>query len=167
MAEPGATEATHLRHFEDFTVGERLALAPFHVTADEIAAFTAEFGSMPVDFDAPTDGARPAASGWHACAIFMAMISRGWLHETAFLGAPGVEKLRWQCPIRAGDALLGFSEVLALRVSRSRPEMGFIQVRHIVANVAGDTVLDLENPIMMTCRQAAATGAGEKAAAAS
>ncbi len=163
MAEPATTEATHLRHFEDFVLGERLALAPYSVTADEIAAFAAEFGSLAVDFDEPTDSSRPAASGWHACAILMAMISRGWMSKTAFLGAPGIERLRWQCPIRAGDALLGFSEVLALRASRSRPEMGFIQVRHIVANAAGDTVLDLENPIMVTCRQAA--GPGGKAAA--
>ncbi len=163
MNKPAAREAMHLRHFEDFVLGERLALAPFSVTAGEIAKFAAEFGSLPVAFDAPTGDTRPAASNWHACAIFMAMISRGWLSETAFLGAPGVGKLRWQCPIRAGDSLLGFSEILALRASRSRPEMGFLQVRHIVTNAAGDTVLDLENPIIMTCRQA--TSAGEKAAA--
>jgi acyl dehydratase len=145
-------EATDLRHFEDFTVGQKLALAPFHVTAQEIAAFADEFGSLPVDFDVPA-GAAPAASGWHGCAIFMAMICRGWLsQETAFLGAPGVDKVRWQRPIRAGDVLGGVSEVMALRASKSRPELGFVHVRHSVANAAGDSVLSLQNPMMFARR---------------
>ena len=146
-----------MRHFEDFAVGERLALAPFHVTAREITAFAAEFGSLPVDFNVAT-GAPPAASGWHGCAILMAMISRGWLsQETAFLGAPGVDKVRWQLPIRAGDRLGGVSEVMALRASKSRPELGFVHVRHLVANAAGESVLSLENPMMFARRPAAAS----------
>lgn len=155
MDKPAAAEATHLRHFEDFAVGQRLALAPFHVTAKAIGAFAAEFGSLPVDFDTAA-GARPAASGWHGCAILMAMISRGWLSEAAFLGAPGVDKTRWRCPIRAGDALGGFSVVKALRASKSRPELGFVQVRHVVTNAAGDIVLSLDNPMMFARRPAAA-----------
>jgi acyl dehydratase len=142
-----------LRHFEDFAVGERLALAPFHVTAGEIAGFAAEFGSLPASFDTPAD-ALTTASGWHGCAIFMAMISRGWLLKTAFLGAPGVERLQWLQPIRAGDALGGFSQILTLRPSRSRPELGFIGVRHVVANAAGDSVLTLDNPMMFARRPA-------------
>jgi acyl dehydratase len=145
-----------LRHFEDFAIGQRLALAPFHVTAREIAGFAAEFGSLPADFDSPA-GAPPAASGWHGCAIFMAMISRGWLHETAFLGAPGVKTLQWRRPIRAGDRLGGISEVLALRASKSRPELGFVQVRHLVTNAAGDNVLSLDNPMMFARRPAVAS----------
>jgi acyl dehydratase len=143
-----------LRHFEDFAVGERLALAPFHVTADEIAAFAAEFGSLPADFGAPADDGVPAASGWHGCAIFMAMVCRGWLSQTAFLGAPGVETLQWQRPIRVGDVLGGFSEVQTLRASQSRPEMGFVHIRHTVSNGGGDTVMVLENPMMFARRTA-------------
>ena len=142
-----------MRHFEDFAVGERLALAPFHVTAEEIAAFAAEFGSLPVDSDASAGGALPAASGWHGCAIFMAMMCRGWLSRAAFLGAPGVETLQWQCPIRIGDALGGFSEVTALRASKSRPEMGFVHIRHIVSNAGGNAVMELENPMIFACRE--------------
>ena len=148
-----ATGATGLRHFEDFAVGERLALAPFHVTAEEIAAFAAEFGSLPVDFDPADDSTLPATSGWHGCAIFMAMICRGWLsQETAFLGAPGVDKVRWQHPIRVGDRLGGFSQVMALRASKSRSELGFVHVRHSITNAAGDSVLSLDNPMMFTRR---------------
>jgi len=146
----------HLRHFEDFAVGERLALAPFHVTAKEIAAFAAEFGSLPADFDAAADGALSAASGWHGCAIFMAMMCRGWLSETAFLGAPGVDRAQWQRPIRVGDRLGGVSEVMALRASKSRAELGFVHIRHVVTNAAGDIVLSLKNPMMFACRPAAA-----------
>ena len=145
-----------MRHFEDFAVGERLALAPFHVTAKEIATFAAEFGSLPIDSDAPAD-ALPTASGWHGCAIFMAMTSRGWLCEAAFLGAPGVETLQWQRPIRVGDTLGGVSEVISLRASKSRPELGIINFRHVVTNAAGETVLSLENPMMFARRGAGNT----------
>ena len=146
-----------MRYFEDFAVGQRLALAPFHVTAREIAAFAAEFGSLPGAFDPADGGALPAVSGWHACAIFMAMMCRGWLCEAEFLGSPGVDKVRWQRPIRVGDALSGFSEVTALRPSRSRPELGIISFRHSVTNAAGDIVLSLDNPAMVARQPAAAS----------
>ncbi len=142
-------------HFEDFSVGQRLALAPFHVTAEEIAGFAAEFGSLPADFETPADNAGPAgaaASGWHGCAIFMAMICRGWLAQTAFLGAPGVKTLHWRRPIRAGDRLAGISQVTALRASQSRPAMGFLHVRHTIGNAAGDCVMELHNPMMVARR---------------
>jgi len=145
-----------LRYFEDFTVGEKLALAPFHVTAGEIAGFAAQFGSLPWQDgtpgeDAPANDA-PAASGWHGCAIFMAMMYRGWLSQTAFLGAPGIDTVRWRSPILAGDALDGFSEILATRPSKSRPQMGFVQARHTIARTGGDVAMVLENPMMFTCR---------------
>jgi len=152
-----ATETTRLLHFEDFTIGQRLALAPFHVTAEEIAAFAAEFGSLPVDSDASAGGAVPAASGWHACAIFMAMMCRAWLCEAEFLGSPGVNKVQWRRPIRPGDRLGGFSEVTALRASKSRPDLGIIGFRHVVTNAAGETVLSLDNPAMVARRPAAAS----------
>jgi len=158
-----------LRHFEDFAVGQRLALAPFHVTAKEITAFAAEFGSLPGEFDPAADGALPAASGWHGCAIFMAMMCRAWLCEAEFLGSPGVDKVRWQRPIQAGDRLGGFSEVIALRPSKSRPELGIISFRHSVTNAAGDIVLSLDNPAMVARRpmtaNGPAAGADDRAAA--
>ena len=82
----------------------------------------------------------------------MAMTSRGWLCKTAFLGAPGVETLQWQRPIRVGDTLGGVSEVISLRASKSRPELGIIGFRHVVTNAAGETVLSLENPMMFARR---------------
>jgi acyl dehydratase len=69
------------------------------------------------------------ASGWHSCCILMKMISDGFLYRTAFLGAPGIEEVRWLAPVRPGTALTARASVVETRPSRSRPDIGFVKFR--------------------------------------
>ena len=100
-----------MRYFDDFKVGEKLPLAPFTITRDEMIAFAAEFDPQPFHLDeaaaARTLLGGLAASGWHTCAIFMRMMCDGWLNDTASMGSPGIEAVRWLHPVRAGDRLSG------------------------------------------------------------
>src|SRR5687768_16767300 len=115
-----------MRYFEDFDVGRELALKPHTVTRAEIIAFAAEYDPQPFHLDeaaaADTMLGGLAASGWHSCALFMRMVHDGWLGESAFMGSPGIDKLKWLRPVRPGDLLSGRSVVLALRPSRTRPD---------------------------------------------
>ena len=43
-----------------------------------------------------------AASGWHSCCIMMKMIADGLLLDTASMGAPGIEEVKWLKPMRPG-----------------------------------------------------------------
>lgn len=144
-----------LRYFEDFAVGQELPLARHQVTRAEIVAFAAEFDPQPAHLDeaaaADTLLGGLAASGWHSCALFMRMLYFGWLREAASMGSPGVDTLKWLRPVRPGDLLSGRSVVLAVRASQSRPDRGFVRLRHEV-EAGGRPVMVMENPIMLARR---------------
>lgn len=139
------------RYFEDFTVGQTLALPERHVTRAEMIAFAAEFDPQPFHLDeraAATDLTGGLfASGWHVCALLMRMLCDAYLVDAACMGSPGIETLKWRRPVRPGDRLSGASTVLELRRSATRPEMGIVRFRHEVVNQTGETVVLMENPI--------------------
>ena len=147
-----------LRYFEDFQAGQELALKPCMVTRAEIVAFAAEYDPQPFHLDesagADTLLGGLAASGWHTCALFMRMMYDGWLKDSASMGSPGVDTLKWMRPVRPGETLSGRSVVLETRASQSRPDRGFVRMRHEVVDARGDPVMVLENPIMITRRGA-------------
>lgn len=141
-----------IRYFEDFQVGQDYPLQTSTVSRAEIVAFAAEFDPQPFHLDeaaaAETLLGGLAASGWHTCALFMRMLYHGWLSETASMGSPGVDKLKWLRPVRPGDVLSGRSVVLDIYAPRSRPDRGFVRFRHLVENARGEPVMNLDNPIM-------------------
>jgi len=69
---------------------------------DEAAASASMLGSL-------------AASGWHSCCLLMRMISDGFLGQSQFLGAPGVDEVRWLRPLRAGESIRVRATVLETR----------------------------------------------------
>ena len=145
-----------LLYFEDFETGQEYPLGSHTVTRAEIVAFAAEFDPQPFHLDelAGADSLLGglAASGWHTCALFMRMCYSGWLHDTAAMGSPGVDTLKWMRPVRPGDVLSGRSTVLEARASKTRPDRGFVRFRHEVVNARGETVMMLENPVMFSRR---------------
>ena len=60
----------------------------------------------------------------------MRMISDGMLDGSSFMGAPGVEEVRWLAPVRPGERLTVRATVLETRASRSRQDMGFVKFRY-------------------------------------
>ena len=145
-----------MRYFEDFEVGQELPLGRYAVTRGEIVAFAAEFDPQPFHLDeaAGADSLLGglAASGWHTCALFMRILYDGWLRETASMGSPGVDMLKWVRPVRPGDVLSGRSIVLDTRSSNSRADRGFVRLRHEIVNGRGEIVMLAENPIMFSRR---------------
>jgi acyl dehydratase len=53
----------------------------------------------------------------------------------------GVEELRWPRPVRAGDTLRVESEIIEVRPSKSRPEIGLVKVRNTTLNQNDEPVL--------------------------
>lgn len=139
------------RHFEDFAVGDTLVLPERQVGRSEMIAFAAEFDPQPFHLDERAGASDLAgglfASGWHVCALLMRMLCDGYLVESACMGSPGIDSLKWRRPVRPGDRLSGTSTVIDLRASASRPELGIVRFRHEMVNQAGETVVVMENPI--------------------
>ena len=147
-------------YFEDFAVGSVAEYGPRLVTREEIIAFAAEFDPQPFHLD--EEAARGsmlgglAASGWHTCSILMRMIYDGFLFESASMGSPGVDEVRWLAPVRPGDRLTIRRTVSDARVSKSRPEAGFVSFLFEVLDQAGRTVMTLKTPLMIARRGAPA-----------
>ncbi|MGC6400768.1 MaoC family dehydratase [Sphingomonas sp. FW199] len=128
-----------MRYFEDVQIGETHRFGHYAVKRDEVIAFARAYDPQPFHLDdaaaAGTHFGRVAASGWHSCAMTMAMIVEQFEQDQqASLGAAGIDELRWLKPVYPGDTLRCETEVLDKRPSASRPEMGSVRTRMTVFN---------------------------------
>jgi acyl dehydratase len=147
-----------LRSFEDFTVGEIVEVGPLTVTADDIKSFAAEFDPQPMHLD---EGAAQNAivgglfaSGMHTVCLHMRLLVDGLLHDTASMGSPGVDEVRYLAPVRAGELTLCL-EVVELRPSHSRPQWGLLKLRSHMVNADGTAVLRMASTLIVGRREAA------------
>lgn len=154
-----------MRYFEDIVPGETERFGSYQVTREEVIAFASKYDPQPFHLSdeaaAQTQFGRLAASGWHTCAMMMAMLVENMkAKQQAGLGSPGLEDLRWATPVYPGDTLRCEIEVLDKRVSASRPEMGIYRGRTKVFNQHGDIVLSLVSTGLIRTRVGAEAGAG-------
>jgi acyl dehydratase len=145
-------------YFEDFSADWVAEYGPRRVTREEITAFAAQFDPQPMHLD--EEAARHtmlgglAASGWHTCCIMMRMIADGLLLDTASMGAPGVDEVKWLRPVRPGDSLTVRGRVQGARASQSKPDRGFVSFFWEVVNDRGEKVMTLTCPQMVQRRPA-------------
>lgn len=148
-----------MQYFEDLAVGTMSRFGHYEVTRDEVIAFAGAYDPQPFHLSdeaaAQTHFGRLSASGWHTCAMVMAMLVENLKkHRQAGLGSPGVDELRWLKPVYPGDTLRVETEVLEKRVSQSRPEMGLYKSRIMVFNQDNVAVLSMISNGMIACRPA-------------
>lgn len=137
-----------MRYFEDFKVGDVTEVGPVTVTQAEIVEFAERFDPQPFHIDAEVAKASPfgglIASGWHTTALFMGMFVRAVLLDSASLGSPGVEEIRWTAPVRPGDTLHGRSTVTDVRPSSTNARRGTVFTTNDVWNQDDTLVLTLK-----------------------
>src|SRR6266700_7258063 len=137
-----------MRYWEDFRVGEVTELGPVEVTEAEIVEFAERFDPQPFHVDREAAAGSPfgglIASGWHTTALFMGMFVREILLDSASLGSPGVEEIRWTAPVRPGDTLRGRTTITEVRPSASNPGRGTVFTANEVFNQDGALVMTLK-----------------------
>lgn len=146
-----------MQYFEDIAVGRTARFGRYEVTREEVIAFAEKYDPQPFHLSneaaAATHFGRLAASGWHTCAMTMAMIVENLkAHAQAGLGSPGVDELRWLKPVYPGDALHCETEILDKRRSASRPEMGSYRSRMTVLNQRDEPVLSFVSIALIRTR---------------
>jgi acyl dehydratase len=155
------------RYWEDFTPGSVWEFGPRLVTRDEIVEFAAAFDPQPMHLDEAAAVASMlgslAASGWHSCCLLMRMISDGLLGQSHFLGAPGVDEVRWLRPLRSGENIRVRASVLETRASRSRPQLGFVTFLFELLDSAGAVLMTLTVSPMFARRDSASVSGNEVA----
>ena len=136
-----------MRYWEDFAVGETTELGTVAVTRDEIVEFAQRYDPQPFHVDeAAADGGPYGgliASGWHTAALFMGLFVRTILLDSASMGSPGVEELRWTAPVRPGDRLTGRVTVTAVEPSSKRADRGTVFTTSEVLNQDGTVVMTM------------------------
>jgi acyl dehydratase len=135
-----------MRYFEDMTVGETASFGRYEVTREEVLDFARRYDPQPFHLSdeaaAETHFGRLAASGWHSCAMTMAMlVEQMKTVPTASLGAGGIDELRWLRPVHPGDTLRCETELLDKRESATRPDIGFTRQRMTVFNQHDEPVM--------------------------
>ncbi len=144
-------------YFEDFTVGQTASFGRYEVTRDEVLDFARRWDPQPFHLSdegaAATHFGRLSASGWHTAAMTMAMtVAEQGKQDGGSLGAVGIDNLRWLRPVHPGDVLHVQGEVLEVRPSTSRPEMGSVRSRTTVFNQKDQPVMSFE-PIVLYRRR--------------
>ncbi|MBA3676803.1 MAG: MaoC family dehydratase [Sphingosinicella sp.] len=148
-------------YWDDLKVGDRSNFGTYHVTREEVVDFASKYDMQPFHLSdeaaAKTHFGRLAASGWHTCAMTMAMIAENVVStEQAGLGSPGVDELRWLKPVYPGDTLRVESEIVEVRPSRSKPEIGSFRTAVKVLNQEEVPVLSFTSIVLMRRRPAEA-----------
>jgi acyl dehydratase len=143
--------------FEDLEVGSETDFGSYEVTRDEVLDFARKYDPQPFHLSdeaaAKTYFGRLAASGWHTCAMTMAVIVRHFgEHPQAGLGSPGVDELRWLKPVYPGDTLHVRGRVVEKTASRSKPELGSFRTETIVTNQDDIPVLRFTSIVLIRRR---------------
>ena len=134
-----------MRYWEDFTAGETLDLGTYEVTGEEIVDFANRYDPQPFHIDEEAAAAGPfgglAASGWHTAAMFMRLFVDGVLNQSASMGSPGIEELRWTAPVRPGDVVTGRVRILETYPSERRADRGTVITQFEALNQEGVVVM--------------------------
>jgi acyl dehydratase len=137
-----------VRYWEDFAIGDSTDFGPVTVSEEEIVEFATRFDPQPFHVDAEAAAQTPfgglIASGWHTTALFMGMFVRAVLLDSASLGSPGVEEIRWTAPVRPGDTLTGRTTITDVQPSAKNPKRGTVFTTNEVFNQDGVLVLALK-----------------------
>jgi acyl dehydratase len=138
-------EAMSSRDWEDFAPGQRFGGgARIRIEKERIKTFAAEFDPQPFHLDEQAADnsifGGLAASGWHMAAATMRLLVESDLKPAGDIVGAGFDEFRWPRPVRPGDELRVESEVLEVRLSKSRPEQGMIKVRTTTLNQRDEIV---------------------------
>ena len=134
----------NLRYAEDYNAGDVFDLGTYDVTREEIIKFSREYDPFPFHIDdqaaQETVFGGLISSGWLTALVWLRLMHRAFLcHETT-LGSPGHEEMIWPTPVRPGDRLNGRVEIKESRVSRSKPDLGFVRYTATLNNQDGKEV---------------------------
>ena len=143
------------QYFEDFSVGQKFTSGSLTVTEAEVKEFAARYDPQPFHLD---DAAAKqtmfgglAASGWHTAAMSMRLIVAGAFKPAGGIIGSGGE-LAWTKPVHPGDELHVVSEIVELRLSKSRPGFGVVKVSNVTYNQKNEPVQTFTPSILVPPR---------------
>jgi acyl dehydratase len=145
-------------YYEDLAATPSDNIGRRSISSEEIIRFAREYDPQPFHVDPEAAKRSPygglIASGWMTCAVVMRMMCDSYLLESASLGSPGIDNVKWLKPVRPDDTITVVRKTLEARKSASKPDRGIIRSLWEVTNQDGDTVMTMEGLGIFGCRPA-------------
>lgn len=147
---------TELLHYEDFPEGMVIPFGTYHLSKDEVVAYSRAWD--PQDFHLDEEAGVAAglggliASGWQSSAILVRLAVEAYANKSAAMASNGMEEMRWLKPVYADETLTGRATVLSRRVSSKRPEMGILRMKFELMNTAGEMKAEVTGVQFMRVR---------------
>jgi acyl dehydratase len=137
----------HKFYWEDFKTGETITMGSFSLSEADIVDFARRYDPQPFHIDKAVAEKSfyggLIASGWHTCCAVMRLMCDSYLLDSASLGSPGMEELRWLRPVRPGDVLTAKRTILDSRPSLSKPDMGIVKSKWEIFNQHDECVMSM------------------------
>lgn len=132
------------RYYEDYEIGDGRSFGAYTVTEAEIIDFANRYDPQPIHTDPEAAEASffgdLIASGWHTASVCMRLLVDDMADE-AWVGARGVDRLRWIKPVYAGDTISVSVSVVDKDPTPSIPGVGTVHVELTGANQRDDAVI--------------------------
>jgi acyl dehydratase len=150
-------------YFEDFAPGWTFELGSRTLSAEDIVTFARQWDPQRYHTDEGAARASPygglIASGWQTACVGMRLMCDGYLNDSACVGSPGIEEIRFLKPVRPGDTLRFRSTVTEARQSKTKPNRGTVTFTWEVINQADEVVLSMIGAQLFLRRESAEDGA--------
>ena len=140
-------------YFEDFEPGWVRHFPGSTVSEADIIAFASRFDAQSFHTDPvaakSTFVGELIASGWQTCGLLMRTIADGFILDSASMGSPGVEEVKWLRPLRPGDSFSVDASVTEARPSGSKLDRGLVRFTFVLLNQRDEPVLEWTNWVMV------------------
>ena len=150
-------------YFEEFEVGARYLHRPGRTAteADNVLFSSLTMNSQALHLDAAFSATQPFGqrlmnSMWTLATMVGASVSQ--LTQGTLVAQVGLTDIAFPHPLFHGDTLYCETEIVAKRLSASRPGQGLVTMAHTGRNQDGVVVATASRIALMWCADAAATG---------
>ncbi len=131
-------------YYEDFNVGDAFTTEAFGFSTEQIIAFGQAYDPQPFHIDETV--AKTSiygsliASGWQVLAAAFGAVVRLGIFAEGGQGAGRLDEVHWTHPVRPDDILHCRVEILDMRLSSTRTDRGYVNMRFTISNQHGQNV---------------------------
>ena len=145
------------RYAEDYKPGDTFDLGTYEISRDEIVEFARQYDPFPFHVD--EEAARETifggiiSSGWLTALVWLRLMHKHFI-TAEVVGSLGHEEMKWPAPVRPGDRLHGQLEIKESRVSKSKPDIGFVRYAATLTRQTGEQVFLTTSTLIVKSRMA-------------
>jgi acyl dehydratase len=159
IGDSGPRDTSAVIYFEDLKIGERSLVGTHVVSKEEAIEFARKWEPQPYHLDEAA-AETSLYGGLTVCSLYLFAVCTQLFFQredqiavTAMLGK---DEVRLPKPARPGDSLAYYTECVAKRASRTRPDSGVVTLFDTLCNPAGETVLTQRVTLLVLRRGCAA-----------